>query len=293
MRYLTLALAAGALAVFTAGVSQASQNIPGSADDFESYAVGTQFSNLAPPPISDNWLDSNTYAAGFRSNTVEVVPLGGNPNNQVVHTIDLNQTGGLTKNSHLRTDFFEVHSGTTSGAYDVSFDIRPIMGAFKAVLTRGGSWTNGVDWVGALAFDVSGSGYFPGMSHSGNNLGTQNQTVANGSNPSPYTDTGHTYTPGDWYSVNMHVDVDNFTYSVDFGPYGGPLTTIASNLPWIVNTSNVHPTTFGGIYFATSNVSGEEAEFMLDNVRVVPEPSSLLAMAAGLGGLFGLIRRRS
>ncbi|MCC6484951.1 MAG: PEP-CTERM sorting domain-containing protein [Armatimonadetes bacterium] len=291
MRYLTLAAAVGAAVVLAAGAGRAAQNIPGSADDFESYAVGTQF-NTGSPTANDTWGDSNTYAAGYRTNTVEVYPLGGNPNNQVNHTIDLNQPGNLTKNTHLRTDFFEVHSGTTSGAYDVSFDFRPMRGAVKAVLTRGGSWTSGTDWVAALAFDTPTSTFFPGMSHSGNNLGYQQQTVA-GNNKQPYVDAGATYTPGDWYSVLMHVDVDNFTYSVAIGPYGGPLTPILTDMPWIVATATgLHPSTFGGLYFATSNVKEEEGEFMLDNVRVVPEPSSVLAMAAGLGGLLPIMLRR-
>jgi len=258
-------------------------------DDFEGYALGTMFTSSATPPpgFSNDWGDSATYLAGYRYDIVETAELDGNPNNQVARVVDIPQSSTDTKNTHFRTNLYPSPWPNT-GIYYVSMDVKPLQtdGPFKIVMTNGSGWTSGFNWVAALAFgSTAGNTFFPGMT-TGNHLGLETTTTA-------WVDSSIVYSANTWYTVQFNIDIDNRLYQAFFGEHGGALTEVTSGWsPWITGATTP-PTTWGGLYFATSNKAGEGAQLLVDNVIVTPEPTSLVALGMGAAGLLVARRKRA
>jgi len=269
----------------------AAETIPQS-DNFEGYALGTY-----APFVSNGfttWGDSATTLSGYRYTVIENAELDGNPNNQVAHIVDKNEytapNSNNNKNAHLRTNFW-ASNWPTYGVRDVSADICPLQtnGPFKVTITNGSGWTSAGNWIASVAFgSTAGNTFFPGMT-TGSKIGLQKTTASTNA----WTNTTYTYSANTWYTVKFSIDVDNKTYRAYIGQHGGDLTELTSGwTSWVTTNGVVTPSSMGGIYFATSNKANEEAELLVDNVSVTPEPSSLLALATGALGLLGLVRRR-
>lgn len=273
-----LAAVVVALGLSCRPVMALSQQIPGQ-DDFESYAVGTTFEGGA-----GFWGDSNTTPGdATRSNTVEVSALDGNPNNQVVHIVDQNTANG--KNTHLRTAFWATDDAKTSGTYTVTFDVMPLQtdGPFKITMTDSRGWTSAYDWIAAIAFgSTAGNSYFtnswnPSPIPAGNFVIYQTKRFQGAPNKryDEWVNTGLQYAADTWYTVKFVVNVDSKTFDIAFGLHGGSLQDLVTGQPWVTGEPNISndPTDFRGIYVATSNVTGEGAELLLDNVKVDPGPA--------------------
>lgn len=281
VKIITALAAALCLAATLSTMALAIESIP-QADNFESYALGTYLVTSA----QDGWGDSATTDAN-RYTIIEKSLLDGNANNQVAHIVDKPQAAA---NTHLRTNFWSSSSQfPTSGIYDVIMDICPLQtnGAFKIAITNGGSWTSGTNWLAAVGFGSDGGNtFFPGMT-TGNHFGTQSVAGTG----TVWLDTPVSYSANTWYTLRFSMNPGTAEYRAFVGERGGTATELTTGWTHYI-LGLVSNYSLGGFYIATSNKPGEGAELLLDNVRVVPEPSSLMALAFGGMGLIGFARRR-
>lgn len=247
-------------------------------DNFESYPVNTIFRGILPVPpdgFNDTWGDSALYQSELRYDQVQSEE-GAVPANQVCRIVDTADT--TTKNMHLRADFWPA--GTTyvkTGVYAVQMDVKPMTdtSVFKIVVTRGGAWTSGTDWLCALGFGknaASPSTFMSGLT-AGAHLGLQWKNIPGTPAVPNWTDApSFPYTAGTWYTAKFVIDVNLKRYQVFFGPRGGTLAEVTNGpTTWIVGAATM-PTSFGGMYVATSNVANEGADVMLDNVSETEVP---------------------
>jgi hypothetical protein len=257
-------------------------------DDFESYTVGDSVPLYITYPDVADW---NTWSGTAATNDYTAIESEG-VGNQVAHVYD---NGGGTGTTQFRTNFYPERR--TTGIWGVSMDINPLQtdGPFKIVMTRWDGWTTGnADWCAAVGFDSSaGTTWWQSPA---NGTGQAHLLLETTQTTQTWVDTGVSYSANTWYTVEFFMDVDAQKYKCWFGERGGSLTQLTNGwTAWMCNksTGQIMATTFGGVLMATSNKTGEDVEFLVDNVNgYVPEPGSLVAMISLLGLIPAMKLRR-
>lgn len=221
---------------------------------------------------------------------------------------------------------FDIELNCFATIGTTSVDSTTYRGAALLSLTGGRGYSGWMHSVAAVGFGGPGTGGSGGATGGNilldNWLGNATGTTANSmnlyvaaggdysvaGNKPQWIDTGVSYglntvgPTGDlWYTLMIELsdNVDR-VYNVLFGPRGGPLTVIASNVPWVgpkpADEANGYIDSVpgvGGMMFKTGGNS-LRGDYFIDNVYAapVPEPSSLLALLGATSALVVGIRRR-
>ncbi len=99
-------------------------------------------------------------------------------------------------------------------------------------------------------------------------------------NGASWTNSTTTYVPGDWYKFTSLIDYSTRTWSL-----------LINDSPFAANLGFWH-----AAHTAATNVriykGGNNTGMAVDDLQVVPEPASFVALAMGVAGLAGALRRR-
>lgn len=222
------------------------------------------------------WSSAVTSSSSFTGTVTNTNPLvtgGGNY---------LSSTVTTTGTAAPQATVFRQYNGTPSGVdisldHTISFDFRG-----ETALTAGTSQSynlfaststsrTGLDNTDTWAFKVEN--------------GTWRVMNGNKAGGGTYVNTGVSYVAGTTYDFTISVDADTQSYTASI--YNGS-TTYTSGVLGFRSSSAVDGT---NLYFgASGSASGQSFSFSLDNLSVVPEPSTLLL---GALALLPLARRRA
>jgi hypothetical protein len=301
--------------VFTASAVFAQLLPTGVLDDFEGYAVGKfpaeGTTASGPLNLGTDWRwqsvrTSSDTGGIYRYAAVEAAGTVPGAQGQCIVMHDQDDTGTSTLNQQFRTDFLPSPWPTT-GTYVVLVDFMAAQtdANFKIGITDGPGWTNASDLIANLGF----AGTKPIISGTGQTAPTCPGGLVYETTQSKQTwlqVPDVSYSANVWYSLKFVIDIDAKMASIYWKPRddAGPFTALVESISWIQNQSTyTTASSFGGVQIATSNVAGDYADsggskdtgayYYLDNVYCSPEPASILALAAMLGVIPALRRRRS
>jgi hypothetical protein len=261
------------------------------------------------------------YVTGFE--TSEGYPAAGNnfttnaPVNNAVNSIPFNDTMGWTASSSTSPGY--IVTTTSSGSYVGGQALRSASGSPGSGQSYIGTLDLDLSGILMLSFDVcspspaSGAQAMIGGWYDANLDSMYNQNPETGVTGGLTGATqfgmrinnmgGTTYNSGvapiadNWYNITLTYDFANNTALLDVfnltansvvdlnGASAG--TTFSATAANLYGATPVNPLTYQGVVLRASGTA------LLDNVIVVPEPSSVALMVVGGFGMLALMRRRS